>query len=170
MASGLYGARGHGQVAIEIDGIRNAADMPELGKNATALGVHAGGNQLPAFNLLFRPQARRIRVAHTLRRHGGSLGQNQPRISALGIIFGIQTIGHPTRCSTGAREGRHDNAVWQGDIADGEWGKQIGHAGVPAFDVIFLVTDNRIWVVEWVRQGRSWKLLTTFVGDNINPT
>ena len=56
--------------------------------------VHGGGDLAPALHLLGRPQARRVGIAHALRRHGGGFRQDQARAGALRVVLGHQRIGH----------------------------------------------------------------------------
>jgi hypothetical protein len=55
--------------------------------------VYGFGNPLPTFDLLIRPNARRILVADALWADTSRLAQNQARICPLCIILGHQSIG-----------------------------------------------------------------------------
>ena len=51
-----------GSFAVEIDRIGDAPDMPELQQDQPARLVHRLRHQLPALDLLVRPDARRIGI------------------------------------------------------------------------------------------------------------
>jgi hypothetical protein len=58
---------GNRQAAIRLEhGMRDAADVPQLEKHVAAFFVNSLANSTPAFNLLFRVDARRPRITLAL--------------------------------------------------------------------------------------------------------
>jgi hypothetical protein len=107
----------------------NAAHMPELHENNTALAMDHLRDAAPALDLLGRIDARRVRPAS--RRFGNlrRLGDDQPaRAGPLAVIFDHQ-IGRRIgwRHRPHPRERGHDNAMGECMGAEGERGKEIGH-------------------------------------------
>ena len=117
MSGRLNRARRDRQFTIQVDRVGYAPDVPELCENPPALVMHGLGHQFPAFDLLIRPQARRIGIADALRCHGGGFRKNQTGTGALGIIFGIQRMGHPPGRSAAACQRGHNDTVGQGYVA-----------------------------------------------------
>ena len=68
MALGRDRARRDRQLAVKEDRVRDTADMPQLQEDLAAGLVHGVGDELPAFDLLLRPDARRVGITHALRR------------------------------------------------------------------------------------------------------
>ena len=66
LAFGGDSGRGHGQRAIVEVRMRDAADVPELGKDLAACGVHRLGNVPPTGELLGRLDAGRSDIANPL--------------------------------------------------------------------------------------------------------
>ena len=64
-------AGGDGQFAIEIERVRDPADVPELEENAAAVFMHGAGDELPSLDLFLRPDSRCVRIADAARRDGG---------------------------------------------------------------------------------------------------
>jgi hypothetical protein len=97
--------------------MRNGARMPELGDNAPAGSVDGIGQAAPAANLLFGPQARRIRPTEPLRADRDPFGHDQAGCGALGIVFGLQRGRHLV-IRPGAHSGkrRHDDPIGQIEI------------------------------------------------------
>ena len=91
--------------------------MPQLEQNAPAFRVHRVGHECPPTHLVFRPDARRIGIAHAHRIDGRRLADDQPGRSALAVVFRHQRIGRPghTRPCPGQR--CHDDTVRQRDRA-----------------------------------------------------
>jgi hypothetical protein len=120
VALGRDGAGRDGQLAVQEDRIGNAAHVPQLRHDQAAGRMHGGRDLAPALDLLGRPQPRRVGVAHALRRDGRGLGQDQARAGALGVVLDHQVVGHPARVGMHARQGRHDDAVGQRQVADAQ--------------------------------------------------
>src|ERR1035438_3559334 len=53
--------------AVEVAGIGDASNVPELKEHLPARGAHGVGDRLPALHLLRRPDARGVRVADSHR-------------------------------------------------------------------------------------------------------
>jgi len=115
----LHGGRRDRQHLVGLQGrMRDASDVPQLQKNPAAGLVHGARSELPALDLLRRPDARGIGVAYPHRRHHRGLRQNEPRGSALSVILGHQPIGNAAGAGTAACERRHDDAVGKLEIAE----------------------------------------------------
>ncbi|KAG1244739.1 hypothetical protein G6F68_015328 [Rhizopus microsporus] len=102
--------------------------MPQLSHDQAILGVHGGGDLAPALDLLGGPQARRVRIAHALRRDGRGFGQDHAGVGALGVVLDHQVAGHAAFVGALARQRRHDDAVAQREVAGAQGFKQGAHA------------------------------------------
>ena len=110
-------------------GVRHAPDVPQLHHNLATRLVHRMGYLLPAVELLGAVQARHIGIALALRADGGGLGDDEAGRGALGVVGGHQGVGYRPR-SPVARQGRHDDAVGHGNLADLEGVEEGGHGFV----------------------------------------
>ena len=117
MAGRRDGAGRDGQFAVQVRGIGHAAHVPELQQDAAAGLVHRARHQLPAFDLLGRPDARRVRVADAHRRDAGRFGQHQAGAGALAIVFGHHGVRHAAGTGPGPRQRGQHHAVRQTPIA-----------------------------------------------------
>jgi hypothetical protein len=127
---GPHGARRHGQRAIGLQvGMRNAPDVPELQEDASALLAHCLGRELPAFDLLLRPDARGADVALTLGGDVGCLGDDEAGRGALGVVGRLQLARYAIVIGTRARQRRHDDAVGEGVGAEPNRVEEIGLGG-----------------------------------------
>ncbi len=92
--------------------------MPDLHEDPAALGVDRIGHPAPAFDLLGGVDAGRVLIA--LRGVGDlrRLGDDEAGAGALAVIFGHQRGGHEAGTGAVAGEGRHHDAVLQGDVAE----------------------------------------------------
>ncbi len=109
---GAHGARRHRQGAARLQvGVRDTPDVPELQEDASALGVHGGGRQLPAFDLRGRPDAGRADVALALRADVGRFGDDEAGRGALGVVGGLQLAGDALVVGPRPGQRRHDDAV-----------------------------------------------------------
>src|SRR5471032_3016390 len=130
VALGGDGAGRDRRVAVQQRRVGDAADVPQLGEDQTAGRVDGVGDPLPACDLLVGPQARRVRIADALRRDGGRLAEDQAGAGALRVVLGHQRVRHAGAADgAGARQRRHDDAVFQGQVADGDGIEQGGHGG-----------------------------------------
>ena len=135
-------AGGNRQLAIQIERIGNAADMPELEQDSPAGIMHGAGDGFPALDLLVRPDARRVRIADAHRGHGGGFGEDQAEGGALGVILGHQRVRHAPGGGPATGERCHHDAVWKSEGSGLErLEKWIGHGwklgvGVPAVSEI----------------------------------
>src|SRR6185503_12101205 len=94
MPLGGNGAGGYRLLAIEEIRIGNAAHMPKLQEDVTALLVNGIDNRLPAFRLLVGPDARRVGIAHAYRIDRRGFGHDETCTRALRIIFDSERRGH----------------------------------------------------------------------------
>lgn len=92
--------------------------MPQLQRNAAALGMHGLGHALPACHLLCRPDARRIGIAHAHGHDRSGLCQDQTGAGTLAVMRDLQITGRAAVESTHAGQRSHDHAVRQGKCAD----------------------------------------------------
>ena len=64
VAGGGDGAGGDGELAVEQEWMGDAADVPDLREDASSGVVDGGGDGLPGFDLLLRPNAGDVAVAY----------------------------------------------------------------------------------------------------------
>ena len=128
LALRLDGGRGDGQLAVRlVIRVRDAADVPELQEDPTALGVHGSRDLLPTCDLFVGVDARGVRIAMAAGRDRGGLSDDQARAGALGVIFrhqvrrDIRALG----ATTGQR--RHQDTVRQRQGTDLEGSEKGGH-------------------------------------------
>ncbi len=120
-------------VLLQAD-MRDASDMPELDEDAAAALMHAIGDLAPARHLLLRVDAGGVLIALALLRNLARLGHQQAGGGALPVIFDRQRARHQACDRAVARQGRHHQAVGQGDRAKlvglEEFGR-LCHVGLP---------------------------------------
>ena len=121
VSAGCDGARRDGQPAAEVAGIGDTADVPKLEEHSSARRMHSLGDDSPALDLLGRPDAGRIRIAHAARVHGGGLAEDQTSRRALHIVVAHQRIGDAAGAGTTTRQRRHEDAVGELQVADADW-------------------------------------------------
>lgn len=111
---------GHrGGVARLQRGVRDPADVPELGEDAPAGGVHRVGDLAPAGDLLGAVDARCPGVALALPADLGAFGNNQAGAGALAVVLGHQRGGDFATGGAGTGHRRHDDAIGEGQVAKG---------------------------------------------------
>jgi hypothetical protein len=104
--------RRDGQASVGIvGGVRPAAVMHDLQRDASAVRMYSRRNEPPALDLFGTMDSRHVRVAVTLYAAGGGLGEVQPRRGALTVIFGVQGGGNAPRTGPHAGQCRHDNPI-----------------------------------------------------------
>lgn len=91
------GARSDGRLPVMVDRVGDAADVPQLRHNQAAVGVNRRGDFLPSFDLLLAPDARRVRVANTLLRHGRGFSDDQPSARAQRVMLRVEWTGRVRR-------------------------------------------------------------------------
>ncbi len=109
-------------------GSRDAADVPDLGEDASAGLVHGGGDGLPELGLLGGPDAGDLRVADAHGRDGGALGDDEAGGGALAVVLDHDGRGEVVGGAAQARERRHDDAVGEVEGTDLQGFKQDRHA------------------------------------------
>ena len=124
------GTGSDGRLAAEEGRIGDAADMPDLGEDTAAGLVHGAGDGLPALDLLLAPEAGDIGIADRQGGDGHALADDQAGGGALAVVFGHQGARHMAG-RAGAGEGRHDDAVGQGEVAQADRVEEIRHRPVP---------------------------------------
>ena len=125
--SGRDRAGGDRQLAVQERRVRNPAHVPELKEDPAAGRMDGLRDQLPAIDLLRRPDARRVRIADAHRCHRRGLRHDQPRRRTLRVVLGHERIGYPSRAGTAPRQRRHDYPIRQMEIADRDRVKKAWH-------------------------------------------
>ena len=129
LALRLDGGRGDGEFTVRlVVRVRDAADVPELQENAAALGVHGGGDLLPAGDLLVGIDAWGVRVAMAAGRDCGRLGDDQAGAGALGVVFGHQVRRDVGTFGAATGQGGHQDAIRQRERTDFKRREERGHA------------------------------------------
>ncbi|RMS24969.1 Transcriptional regulator, AraC protein [Pseudomonas coronafaciens pv. garcae] len=131
MAFGSNGTWRNRSFAIQVRRVGNAAYVPQLQDDAAASVVYGFGDVAPAANLIVGPDAGGVRVTHAHRRYRGGFSQDQACRSALHVILGHHCIGHAAFVGAAACQGRHDDAVGQLQIANGDRVKDSRHVSNP---------------------------------------
>ncbi len=93
--------------------------------------MHGGGDLAPALGLLGRPHARHAEIAHALGADRRALGDDQAGAGALAVIVRHQVVGNLGRACAQPRQGRHEDAIGQDQIAEDqrlEQGRHDGHS------------------------------------------
>ena len=122
------GARRYRERAIVVARVGDASHMPQLKQDPAAGPVHGLGDRAPAVDLFLRPDARRMRIADAHRRHRRRLGDDHARRGALDIIIAHHRVWHAARAARAvAGQRRHEDAVGQAKIANGDRVKQRRH-------------------------------------------
>ena len=105
-------ARRDRQGAVQIRGMRNAADVPELQQNAPAGFMHRAGDLGPSLYLLLGPDARRVGIADAHWRDRGRFRQDEAGRSALNVIVAHQFVRNTTGARPTASQRGHDDTIW----------------------------------------------------------
>ncbi len=121
------GAGPHRRLAIQEIGVRDAADVPDLHEDPAAPVMHRLGHLLPALGLLGRPDAGDPFVADRLGRDRHAFADDQAGRSALGVVLCHQGVGDVGVGCPEARQGRHDQAVGQDEVAESQRIEQGSH-------------------------------------------
>ena len=132
MARGGNGAGADRRLAIVEHRVRNAPHMPKLHENAPARFVDGVCDELPAFDLLIRPDARRVLIADARRRNRCGFADDQTGGGALGVMLGHQRVRHADLARAGTRQRRHDDAVGQFKRPDLQGIKECRHGFIPS--------------------------------------
>ena len=127
MPGGCDGAGSHGQCAIKEHGVRDAAHMPELQKDAPSGLVHRLGDEPPALHLLLRPDARGVGITNPHGSHGGGLGEDEPCACTLPVVLGHEGVWHTLLPGPGTGERGEENTVRESQGAELEGIKESGH-------------------------------------------
>ena len=88
VAAGRDGAGGNWELAVEVDGVGDAAHVPELEEHAAAGMVDGGGDGLPGGDLGLRPDAGDVGVADAHGIDGGGFGKDEAGGGTLGVVLG----------------------------------------------------------------------------------
>ncbi len=129
--AGCDGARRDRQRTVQVIRVRHPAHVPKLEQDAATRLVDGTGDELPALDLLGRPDAGRVRIAHAHRRDRRRLGDDQAGRCTLGVVLTHQGIRHPPRAGAATRQGRHDDPVRQLQVADLDRVEKRGHRWFP---------------------------------------
>ena len=109
------GAGRDGQLAVQIDGIGNPADVPELEEDLAARLVHGAGDEFPTFHLLLGPDAGCVRIADSLRRDGGGFREDHAEGTTLRVVLRHHRVRHASCGCAAPGERCHDHAVGKGE-------------------------------------------------------
>lgn len=104
--------------------MRHPAHMPQLQEDTTAGSVHRIGDPAPAGHLFGAVDTRRRQIALA---HGADLrafGHDQSGTGALSVVIGGDRRRHVAGIGPVTGQGRHDDAVGQGDGAQMQGLKQ----------------------------------------------
>ena len=119
------GAWGDGLDAIVEEWMTGATAVPDLEEDVTAGGMDGIGDRAPGDDLGrgvdagFAPEG-----GVALHGHGG-LGNDEAGAGPLNVVLGHQRGGHMMGIGTAPGEGSHDDAIGQGQGADGKGAEQI---------------------------------------------
>lgn len=98
--------------------VGHAADMPQLCKDGLPLCVYRIGDQFPARDLFRGVDARCPGIALSAGFDLRALGNQEPRLCALRVIFGHQRVGDvPGLRAAAACQGWQEDPVFKGQIA-----------------------------------------------------
>ena len=84
-------------------------------------------HQLPAVDLLARPDAGRPRIADPHRRHRRRLRDDQPGRGPLRVVFRHQGVWNAALARAAARERGHDHSIGKTQITDDDRIEELGH-------------------------------------------
>ena len=101
--------------------------MPQLHRDAPALGMHGVGDPPPAGDLLGVVDAGRVEIALTLGADLRRLGDDQPGARALPVVLDGEVRRHLPGRGAVARQRRHDDAVGEVEVADADGVEQGRH-------------------------------------------
>ena len=117
-ACGCDGAGCDGELAVEEFGVGDAAYVPDLRVDVAAGIVDGGGDGLPGFDLLLRPEAGDVGVADAEGIDGGAFGDDEAGGGALGVVVDHDGSGDVVGGAAQAGEGGHEDAVGEVEIAE----------------------------------------------------
>ena len=121
-------AGGDRELAVEEEGIGDAADVPDLLEDAAAVSVDGGGDGLPGFHLLLRPDAGDLRVADGHGADGGAFGDDEASGGALSVVLHHDGRGDIVRGAAQAGKRRHDDAAGEIEVAYLDGVEKGGHS------------------------------------------
>jgi len=113
----------------------DAAGVPELQQHPSAPLMDGLSDRLPCLYLRVGPDPRRERVADGLRRDVGRLADDEGGIGALGVVVGGVGRNAPVVVGPAAGHRRHDDAVGEIEVADGD-GREEGRRHGPSLPVV----------------------------------
>ena len=127
MPIGCDCGRCDGQSPIQKHGIGNPTDVPKLEENPAPRRMDRRGDEFPAFNLVFGPDAGCLGVADPHGGYGSRFAQDQSGRCSLGVVFRHQFVGNTFVSCSAARQGGHNDAVGQFKGANGDRIKKCRH-------------------------------------------
>jgi len=116
-----FGGNGGGsdrELAVEVDGVGDTADVPDLRENASARVMDGCGDGLPGFGLLLGPDAGNLWVADAEGVDGCTFGEDEAGGGALRVVLGLNGGGDVIDGAAKAGKGRHEDAVRQVKVAE----------------------------------------------------
>ena len=123
------GARRHDAVGTGDVGVRDAAAVHQLHHETPARAVDGVGDAGPAGLLGVVDDARLAGVGARLPARVAALGDDQARRGALAVVLDVQVVRHARLPGAQARQRRHDDAVGERDVAEGEVREEVDGVG-----------------------------------------
>eukprot|EP01107_Rhizomastix_libera_P013519 TRINITY_DN3743_c0_g1_i1.p2 TRINITY_DN3743_c0_g1~~TRINITY_DN3743_c0_g1_i1.p2 ORF type:complete len:321 (+),score=-27.56 TRINITY_DN3743_c0_g1_i1:263-1225(+) len=109
----------------------DAAHVPQLQDDAAAGAMDGVGHLAPGRHLLLAVDARSVQVALGHGADGAGLGDDEAGTGALAVVLHRQGTGLVAGDGPVAGQGGHDDAVGQGNVADGDRIEQGRHGLAP---------------------------------------
>jgi hypothetical protein len=104
-------------LAIDELGVGDAAYVPDLREDVSAFVVDSLGDGLPGFYLCGRPEAGDVGVAYAERVDGDTFGDDEASGGSLGVVVDHDGCGDVVGGSAKAREGCHEDAAGEVEVA-----------------------------------------------------
>ncbi|MNE74126.1 hypothetical protein D3C80_1701800 [compost metagenome] len=98
----------------------NAPHMPQLQEDPSASAMHRLGHVGPAAHLVVGPDAGGVGVANAHGSHRGGFAEDQAGTGALYVVLGHKGVGHAAFVCAATGQRRHDDAVRQFEVAEGD--------------------------------------------------
>ena len=117
-SSGRDGGRAEGGLTRLVEGVGEAADVPQLGEDEAARLVDGGGDEAPAGDLGRGEEAGGMRPFSALRGDESALGDDEADVRGTeGVVVGVE-LGRDEAAVAGERAG--DDAVAEGPGTDAD--------------------------------------------------
>src|SRR5882757_6727972 len=169
------GAGRDGKLTVEELGVGDAADVPDLRIDVAASVVNGGGDGLPGFGLLLRPQAGDVGVTDAHGVDGCGLGEDESGARAMGVVVDHDGGGDVVGGAAQAGERGHEDSVGEVEVTELDGVEEGGHFLLLDSLRICLKTEGltRIYTDETdLRTGKSKnkdKIQGSFMGPAAGP-